>query len=61
MKYMIYELAFQYQGQPYYLAGHKEVRENPLFDLWRDTTTLYTKLHKGSDKNGPMAAAESCH
>lgn len=57
LKLMIYELAFEYGGQNYYLAGKKEVRDDPGFDLWKDTTTLYTQLHKGRDKTSPVIGA----
>lgn len=57
LKLMVYEMAFEHQGESYYLAGKKEVREDPLFDLWSDTTTLYTQLHKGSDKSGDVVGA----
>lgn len=54
MNYMIYELAFEHNGQSYYVAGHKEVKDDPGFDLWSDTTTLFTKLHRGSDSSGEV-------
>jgi cholesterol oxidase len=54
---MVYELAFQHDGKAYYLAGRKEVRDDPGFDLWSDTTTLFTTLHEGSDRTGPVAGA----
>jgi hypothetical protein len=57
MKYMVYELGFEHAGQPYYLAGHKEVKDDPGFDLWSDTTTLYTKLHQGRDDSGSVVGA----
>lgn len=57
MKVMVYELGFEHQGTAYYVAGHKEVRDDPGFDLWSDTTTLYTKLHQGSDDSGPVVGA----
>lgn len=57
MTYMVYELAFRYEGQDYYLAGHKEVRDDSGFDLWSDTTTLYTTLHQGKDKHGSVIGA----
>lgn len=57
MKLMIYELAFNHQGEDYYLAGKKEVHDGPFFDLWEDTTTLYTQLHKGTDKSGEVIGA----
>lgn len=54
---MVYELGFTYQNTPYYLAGRKEVRNDPGFDLWSDTTTLFTTLHHGSDTSGPVMGA----
>jgi len=57
LKLMVYELGFQHQGKDYYLAGRKEVRDDPGFDLWKDTTTLFTQLHEGTDKSGPVVGA----
>src|SRR5688572_5152070 len=55
---MIYELAFEHRGQPYYLAGYKEVRSDRHgIDLWNDTTTLFARLHSGSSSRGPVAGA----
>jgi hypothetical protein len=56
-KQMIYELGFEHAGQHYYVAGRKEVRDDPGFDLWSDTTTLLTRLHKGKDASGPVVGA----
>jgi len=56
-KLMVYELGFEYAGAPYYLAGHKTVRDDPGFDLWSDTTTLYSRIHSGEDSNGQILAA----
>ncbi|GAC19657.1 hypothetical protein [Paraglaciecola arctica] len=56
-KLMVYELGFKHQGQEYYLAGKKEVRDDPGFDLWTDITTLLTQLHQGTDKNAPVVGA----
>ena len=55
--HMVYELAFTHDDQAYYLAGHKIVKDDPGFDLWSDTTTLYTTLHKGNDKSGDICGA----
>ena len=57
MKYMIYELGFMHEGQAYYVAGRKEVHDDPGFDLWGDTTTLFTRLHKGTDTSGEVIGA----
>lgn len=57
LKYMVYELGVDVGGIDYYLAGKKEVRDDPGFDMWADTTTLFTRLHKGTDATGPVAGA----
>lgn len=56
-KRMVYELAFAVDGVPHYLAGHKDVHDAPGFDLWADTTTLYTRLHRGPDASAPVVGA----
>jgi cholesterol oxidase len=55
--HMVYELGFRHEGKAYYLAGHKEVRDDAGFDLWADTTTLFTTLHEGDDATGPIVGA----
>jgi hypothetical protein len=57
LKLMIYEWCVQHEGKPYYFAGQKDVQVHPLFDIWKDTTTLYTKLHEGTDKSGKVVGA----
>lgn len=57
VKWMIYEISFSYDDQEYYLAGRKEVKDNPGFDLWKDTTTLEVRLFEGSDKTGDIVGA----
>ena len=58
MKYMVYELGFNAtDGKPYYMAGRKEVKDAPMTDMWKATTTLYTQLHQGPDKSGPVVGA----
>jgi predicted patatin/cPLA2 family phospholipase len=57
MKLMVYELAFEHDGQRYYLAGHKEVKDDPGLDLWKDSTTLFSTLHRGDDKTAPVIGA----
>lgn len=56
-KWMVYEMQFEHDGRPYYLAGKKEVRDDPGFDLWEDTTTLKVQLHEGTGTDGPVAGA----
>jgi len=57
LKRMIYELAFEHNGKPYYLAGWKDVRSGPVTRMWRDTSTLFTQLHEGADASGPVIGA----
>ena len=57
LKLMVYEMGFNHGGKSYYLAGQKNVKEDPIIDLWKATTTLYSKLHEGTDKTGPVVGA----
>ncbi|HEV7669200.1 MAG TPA: hypothetical protein VGS22_11780 [Thermoanaerobaculia bacterium] len=57
LKLMVYEMGFSHEGKSYYFAGQKNVRDDPGFDLWSDTTTLYSTLHEGTDKSGPTVGA----
>ncbi|MCU1346868.1 MAG: cholesterol oxidase [Acidimicrobiia bacterium] len=46
-------------SQPYTLNGYKDVGNDPGFDLWPDTTTLYTRLLRGhTDEIDPDRADE---
>lgn len=55
---MLYRLFFADQeGRPLTLTGFKEVRDDPGFDLWTDTSTLYTRILRGHvDADGEPAA-----
>ena len=57
LKLMVYEFGFNHNDQDYYFYGKKEVRDDPAFDLWKDTTTLFSKLHKGTDTSGAVVGA----
>lgn len=58
LRHMVYEVAFEHDGRPFYLAGHKRVRNDKHgADLWDDTTTLFTRLHEGTDATGPVVGA----
>ena len=57
LKLMVYELGMQINGAPHYFAGHKRVRNSPGSDLWSDTTTLYSTIHAGPNKDAPVVAA----
>lgn len=57
MRYMVYEMGFAHEGKDYYMAGRKEVRDDPGPDMWKDTTTLFTRLHEGRDATGRVVGA----
>jgi cholesterol oxidase len=47
-KRMYYRLFFRDgSGHPLTLVGFKEVRDDPGFDVWSDTSTLYTRILAG--------------
>ena len=61
-KRMRYRLPFRNQsGQLHTLIGHKEIHDDPGFDLWSDTTTLYTTITSGTsattDADGEVVAS----
>jgi hypothetical protein len=57
LKLMVYEWGVTHDNTSYYFAGQKDVKVHPLFDVWKDTTTLYTKLYAGVDKTGKVVGA----
>lgn len=57
MRLMVYEWPASHQGRQYYFAGKKNVKHDPLRDIWRETTTLFTRLHDGPDATGPVIGA----
>lgn len=51
---MLYRLPFAgTDGKAYVFTGLKEVHDDPGFDVWRDTTTLFSQVH-GGDVGGPV-------
>ena len=62
-KRMLYRLHLaDHGGRPLTLTGFKVVQDDPGFDLWSDTTTLYTRLLHGhvdpeQDEGAEVAAA----
>ena len=45
---MLYRLFFRDgAGHPLTLSGHKLIEDNAGFDVWRDTTTLFTRVLRG--------------
>lgn len=41
-------------GKVYYFEGFKVVHNDPGFDIWADTTTLYITVHEGDRPNSPV-------
>jgi cholesterol oxidase len=54
-KNMRYALQFTgNDGQPYLLAGFKEVRDDRGWDAWSDNTTLFTTMYRGTTPSDPV-------
>lgn len=49
-KYMKYRIYFKNKisGEDLTLFGFKDIKDDPAFDIWEDTTTLYTRIYKGN-------------
>jgi hypothetical protein len=59
VKRMLYRLWFHDGvGHPLTLSGHKLVRNDAGFDVWRDTTTLFTRVLRGHVEAEQEADAE---
>ncbi len=59
VKQMLYRLYFRDgAGHPLTLSGHKLIEDNAGFDVWRDTTTLFTRVLRGHVDEAGEAGAE---
>jgi cholesterol oxidase len=59
VKRMLYRLWFRDSvGHPLTMTGYKLVENDAGFDLWKDTTTLFTRVLKGHVEESGDAAAE---
>ena len=48
VKRMLYRLFFRDgAGHPLTLSGHKLIKDDDGFDVWKDTTTLFTRVLRG--------------
>ena len=57
-KRMLYRLFFEDRaGAPFTLSGEKRVHDDPGFDLWEDTTTLFVRIFHGHVDGAGEAAA----
>jgi cholesterol oxidase len=59
VKHMLYRLFFRDGvGHPLTMTGYKLVRDDAGFDVWRDTTTLFTRVLRGHVEAHEEADAE---
>ncbi|WP_437923706.1 GMC family oxidoreductase [Sorangium sp. So ce291] len=59
---MLYALPFVgADGKHYLLDGTKEVFDDPGFDVWSDTTTLFTVIREGHSRSDPVVATGVLH
>jgi hypothetical protein len=59
VKHMLYRLHFyDGVGHPLTMIGHKIVENDAGFDLWKDTTTLFTRVLRGHVAEGEDDGAE---
>ena len=57
-KIMTYRLYFRDgEGKPVTLSGYKQVQDKPGFNVWKDTTTLFTNLFDGHIQHAQESAA----
>lgn len=42
------------EGRAYYFEGFKAIHDDPGFDMWADTTTLYITVHDGENSESPV-------
>ena len=43
------------EGTRYFFDGFKHIHNDPGFDIWADTTTLYVTIYRGDSAESPMA------
>lgn len=48
-------------GRELWFHGKKLVHDDPGFDLWADTVTLYVTLHEGPSEDGPVVGRGILH
>jgi hypothetical protein len=59
VKRMLYRLFFRDgAGHPLTLSGHKLIKNDAGFDVWKDTTTLFTRVLRGHVDEQDEAGAE---
>ena len=59
-KQMLYRLFFRDRvGRPLTLSGFKQIKDDPGWDVWHDTTTLFTRIWLGHLSAEEEAAAQA--
>lgn len=59
VKHMLYRLFFRDgSGHPLTLTGFKLVKDDAGFDVWKDTTTLFTRVLRGHVQEADEGGAE---
>lgn len=48
-------------GRSWFFFGEKIIRDDPLFDMWADTTTLYVRVHEGTDAQAQLLGVGILH
>ena len=42
------------EGRTYFFQGFKAIHDDPGYDLWADTTTLYITVYEGETGDSPV-------
>jgi len=54
-RYMRYRMKLHAEeGKQYYFNGFKHIHDDPKFDVWEDTTTLFITVHDGANEHAPV-------
>ncbi|WP_372639122.1 GMC family oxidoreductase N-terminal domain-containing protein [Fodinibius sp.] len=54
-RYMRYRMKLHAEeGDEYFFRGYKHLHDDPGFDVWRDTTTLFMTVHDGGSEQDPV-------
>jgi len=56
-KKMLYSMKMtSREGKVYFFEGFKQIHDDPGFDVWSDTTTLYVTIYDGDHSGSPILA-----
>lgn len=57
LKQMLYRLLLRdHSGNPFFFTGSKQIRDDPGFDSWDDTTRLCVTVYRGDSDQGEIIA-----